>query len=42
LAEDLGWNKGTLEGLDVFLSENDFELVYKGNFPLGTVDFSNT
>jgi len=41
LAEDLGWNKGTIDGLDVFLPENDFELVYKGKFPPGTVDFSS-
>jgi branched-chain amino acid transport system substrate-binding protein len=41
LAEDLGWNKATLDELDVFLPENSFELVYKGKFPLGTVDFSS-
>jgi len=41
LAEDLGWNKETMEKLDDFLPENGFELVYKGKFPLGTVDFSS-
>jgi branched-chain amino acid transport system substrate-binding protein len=41
LAEDLGWSKRTLEGLDVFLPENGFDLVYQGKFPLGTVDFSS-
>jgi branched-chain amino acid transport system substrate-binding protein len=41
LAEDLGWNKGTMEALEEFLPENGFELVYKGKFPLGTVDFSS-
>ena len=41
LAEDLGWNKGTMSKLDSFLPEKGFELVYKGKFPLGTVDFSS-
>ena len=41
MAEDLGWNKESREGLDVFLPENGFELVYKGRFPVGTVDFSS-
>jgi len=41
LAEDLGWNKATMDELDSFLPENGFELVYKGRFPLGTVDFSS-
>ncbi|TRO54016.1 hypothetical protein E2P63_01755 [Candidatus Bathyarchaeota archaeon] len=41
LAEDLDWNKDTMEELDDFLPENGFELVYKGRFPLGTVDFSS-
>jgi len=41
LAEDLPWNKDSREALDVFLPENDFELVYQGTFPLGTVDFSS-
>ena len=41
LAEDLGWNQLTMEELDDFLPENGFELVYKGRFPLGTVDFSS-
>jgi len=41
LAEDLDWNKETREAFDVFLPENGFELVYKGTFPLGTVDFSS-
>lgn len=29
------------DALDVFLPENGFELVYKGKFPLSTVDFSS-
>ena len=41
LAEDLPWNKGMREGLDIFLPENGFDLVYKGKFPLDTVDFSS-
>jgi len=41
LFEDLGWNKAIRDELDVFLPENGFELVYKGTFPLGTVDFSS-
>ena len=41
LAEDLDVSKATLELLDSFLPENGFELVYKGKFPLGTVDFSS-
>ena len=41
LAEDLPWNKETREAFDVFLPENGFELVYKGKFPIGTVDFSS-
>jgi len=41
LAEDLDWNKAMRELFDVFLPENGFELVYKGTFPLGTMDFSS-
>ena len=41
LAEDLGWTAGIIEGLDVVLPELGFDLVYKGKFPLGTVDFSS-
>ena len=41
LAEDLPWNKETMEELNDFLPENGFELVYKGRFPLDTVDFSS-
>jgi len=41
LAEDLGWNQLTMEELGSSLPENGFELVYKGRFPLGTVDFSS-
>jgi branched-chain amino acid transport system substrate-binding protein len=41
LAEDLPWNKPYRDALDVFLPENGFELVYKGTFPLGTMDFSS-
>ncbi|MEJ2242119.1 MAG: ABC transporter substrate-binding protein [Candidatus Bathyarchaeota archaeon] len=42
LAEDLGWNKATMEALDNFLPENGFELVYKGKFsPFDTFDFSS-
>ncbi len=41
LAEDLDKSRATLELLDSFLPENGFDLVYKGKFPLGTVDFSS-
>jgi branched-chain amino acid transport system substrate-binding protein len=41
LAEDLGWAAGIIEGLDVVLPELGFDLVYKGKFPVGTVDFSS-
>ncbi len=42
LAEDLGWNKATMDQLDVLLPENGFELVYKGKFPpFDTFDFSS-
>ena len=41
LAEDSGWNKATMDELDVLLPENGFELVYKNRFPLTTVDFSS-
>jgi len=41
LAESLGGNNQFLDELNVFLPENDFELVYKGTFPIGTVDFSS-
>ena len=41
LAEDYDWNKNMREGLDEFLPENGFELVYKGKFPFNTVDFSS-
>ena len=41
LAEDYDWNKNMREGLDEFLPENGFELVYKGKFSFNTVDFSS-
>ena len=41
LAEDLPWTKPHRDELDVFLPENGFELVYKGKYPLGTLDFSS-
>ena len=41
LVEDLGSNLDLMNALDDFLPENGFELVYKGRFPLGTVDFSS-
>jgi branched-chain amino acid transport system substrate-binding protein len=41
LAEDMAWTKPFRDEFDVFLPENGFELVYKGKFPLGTVDFSS-
>ena len=42
LAEDLVWNKGVRDGFDNVLSEvYGFDLVYRGTFPLGTVDFSS-
>ena len=42
LAEDLGYAQGIMDGLDYVLPEvYGFDLVYKGTFPLGTVDFSS-
>jgi len=42
IGEDLGWNKAVMEGLDYVLPEvYGFDLVYKGTFPLDTVDFSS-
>ena len=41
LAEDRGWTKGITQSLDQYLPENGFDLVYKGTFSLGTVDFSS-
>ena len=42
LAEDLGWTKGIMEGLDYVLPEvHGFDLAYKGAFPIGAVDFSS-
>ena len=42
ISEDFQWNNQLTDGLDVFLPQNDFELVYKGKFPLETtVDFSS-
>jgi len=41
LAEDLGWNLALREALEEFLPKNGFELVYKGTFPLGTMDLSS-
>jgi len=41
LAEDMPYTKPIRDELDVFLPENGFELLYKGIFPLGTMDFSS-
>ena len=41
LAEGASYTKPDRDGLDVFLPENGFELLYKGTFPMGTVDFSS-
>ena len=41
LAEDMGFTKGIAEVLDVVLPELGFDLVYKGTFPLGEIDFSS-
>ena len=42
LAEDLLWNKGIRNGFDNYLRDlYGFDIVYKGVFPLGTVDFSS-
>jgi len=41
LGLEAGFISDVMEGLDSFLPENGFELVYKGKFPLGTVDFSS-
>jgi len=42
LAEDMGWNDGIRDGLDYVLPEvYSFDLVYRGKYPLGTIDFSS-
>ena len=41
LAVDMGWTKGVRAGLDVTLPKNGFDLVYKGVYPQGTIDFSS-
>ncbi len=42
LAVDMGWARGVVEALDYVLPEvYGFNLVYKGKFPLDTVDFSS-
>jgi len=42
IGEDVGFVKALMEGLDYTLPEvQGFDLVYKGKFPLGTVDFSS-
>ena len=42
LAEDLLWNKGIRDAFDDYLEElYGFEVVYKGTFPFGTIDFSS-
>ena len=42
LGEDLGWTKGIMDGLDYVLPEvYGFDVVYRGKFPLDTVDFSS-
>ena len=41
IGEDLGLIQGIMTGLDSYLPQNGFELVYKGKFPLETVDFSS-
>ncbi|UCC58256.1 MAG: ABC transporter substrate-binding protein [Candidatus Bathyarchaeum sp.] len=41
LGLDTDFAKGIMEGLDHFLPDNGFDLVYKGAYPMGTVDFSS-
>jgi len=41
IGEDLKWAKGIMTGLDSYLPQNGFELVYKGKFPYDTIDFSS-
>jgi len=41
LGLDTHFAKGIMEGLNNFLPENGLDLVYKGAFPLDTVDFSS-
>ena len=42
IGEDLGWTKGIMEGLDYVLPQiYRFDLVYKGSFPMDTLDFSS-
>jgi branched-chain amino acid transport system substrate-binding protein len=41
-AFNLTWNKGIRDGLENVISEvHGFDLVYKGTFPVGTIDFSS-
>ncbi len=42
LGEDLAWSNGVMDGLDYVLpAAYGFDVVYRGSFPLGTVDFSS-
>ena len=42
LAEDLLWNKGIRDAFDNYLGDlYGFDIVYKGVFPVGTIDFSS-
>ena len=42
LADDSGWNAGSIEKLEYLLPEHGFNLVYKGKFPpFNTFDFSS-
>lgn len=41
LAEDLLWNKGIRDGFDSYQDSYGFDIVYKGAFPVGTVDFTS-
>jgi branched-chain amino acid transport system substrate-binding protein len=42
LAEDLLWNKGIRDAFDNHLEDlYGFDVVYKGVFPIGTIDFSS-
>ena len=41
IGEDLAWVHNSMDGVNAFLEENGFEVVYKGVFPLDTMDFSS-
>jgi branched-chain amino acid transport system substrate-binding protein len=41
IGEENDWSNQIMDGLDSFLPQNGFELVYQGRFPAGTFDFAS-